>query len=306
MGVVAVAGGTGDLGRTITEHLAACGKHTVFILSRKKANSPVSGAEILTIDYSDPSAIAASLDAKAVDTVISVLGDTGAEAQLKLIAGASKASSTKRFIPSEFAAYTPPDAPENEYTAGIIRAVGALKDSDLQYTRFANGIFMDYFGIPNIPSTLSPFVWGIDIAHRRAAIPGSGTDIMAMTYSKDVARFMERLLEDEDWPEHSIISGSDASFNEILALAQEYTGKYRRDDFDVTYDDKEKLNKTEATLLDDSSYGGRDPQVMMSMAGLQLIEGGMALPKEGRLNDRYPDIKPMTIAELIAKAWKKE
>ncbi|KAM0491809.1 hypothetical protein ACHAP8_010313 [Fusarium lateritium] len=287
MGVVAIAGGTGDLGRTITEHLAACGKHTVFILSRKKANSPVYGAEILTIDYSDPSAIAASLDAKAVDTVISVLGDTGAEAQLKLIAGASKASSTKRFIPSEFAAYTPPDAPENEYTAGIIRAVGALKDSDLQYTRFANGIFMDYFGIPDIPSTLSPFIWGVDIAHRRAAIPGSGTDIMAMTYSKDVARFMER---------------SDASFNEILALAQECTS----DGFDVTYDDTEKLNKNDATLLDDSSYGGMDPQVMMSMVGLQLIEGGLALPKEGRLNDRYPDIKPMTIAELIAKAWKKK
>ncbi|KAJ4136542.1 hypothetical protein NW768_004158 [Fusarium equiseti] len=228
MGIVAVAGGTGDLGRTITEQLASSGKQTVFILSRKQADSPVHGAEILTIDYSDPDAIAATLDAKAVDTVISALGPTGEEAQLKLIAGAGKASSTKRFIPSEFAAFTPPDAPENEFTAGIIRAGGALKNSGLQYTRFAIGIFMDYFGIPNIPSNLSPFIWGVDVARRCAAIPGSGNEIMAMTYSRDVARFIGRLLEDEDWPEYSIISGSDTSFNEILHLAQECTGKYRR------------------------------------------------------------------------------
>jgi nucleoside-diphosphate-sugar epimerase len=50
-----------------------------------------------------------------------------------------------------------------------------------------------------------------------------------MTYSKDAARFIERLLEDGDWPEYSIISGSDTSFTQILALAQEYTGKYRRE-----------------------------------------------------------------------------
>lgn len=118
-------------------------------------------------------------------------------------------------------------AEENKFTAGVLRAVDALHESGLQYTRFAIGMFMDYFGTPNIPSHLRPFIWGVDIAKRRAAIPGSGDEIISMTYSKDVARFIERLLEDGDWPEYSIVSGSDTSFNEILALAQEYTGKYR-------------------------------------------------------------------------------
>ncbi|CAG9976122.1 unnamed protein product [Clonostachys byssicola] len=302
MGVVAVAGGTGDVGRTITEHLAGSGKHTIYILSRKQGESPVPGAELLVIDYNDADAIAETLNAKAVDTVISALGPAGGEGQLKLIAGAKKASSTRRFIPSEYAAYTPPDAEENEFTAGVLRAVDALRESGLQYTRFAIGVFMDYFGTPNIPSHLSPFIWGVNIAKRRAAIPGSGDEIISMTYSKDVARFIERLLEDGDWPEYSIISGSDTSFNQILALAQEYTGE----DFSVTYDSKEKLEKNETTLLDDSSYGGMDPRIMMSMIGLQLIKGELELPKEGRLNDRYPEVKPMTIAELISKAWKKE
>lgn len=43
----------------------------------------------------------------------------------------------------------------------------------------------------------------------------------------------------------------------------------------------------------------------MSMLGLQLIKEELKLPEEGRLNDRYPEVKPMTIAELIATAWKK-
>jgi NAD dependent epimerase/dehydratase family enzyme len=41
MGVVAVAGGTGDVGRTITEQLAESGKHTVYILSRKVLSTKV-------------------------------------------------------------------------------------------------------------------------------------------------------------------------------------------------------------------------------------------------------------------------
>lgn len=41
MGVVAVAGGTGDVGRTIAEYLAGSGKHTIYILSRKVLSTNV-------------------------------------------------------------------------------------------------------------------------------------------------------------------------------------------------------------------------------------------------------------------------
>lgn len=59
-------------------------------------------------------------------------------------------------------------------------------------------------------------------------------------------------------------------------------------------------------MLGDFSYAGMDSKVMLSTIGLQLMEGGLELPKEGRLNEQYPNIKPMTIAEFMAKAWKKE
>jgi hypothetical protein len=94
----------------------------------KEGDSPIPGTKLLVIDYSDADAIAATLDAKAVDTVISALGLAGGEGQLKLIAGAKKAPSTRRFIPSEYAAYTPPEYVESWCT--IYReALKCLPDS---------------------------------------------------------------------------------------------------------------------------------------------------------------------------------
>jgi nucleoside-diphosphate-sugar epimerase len=106
------------------------------------------------------------------------------------------------------------------------RAVEVLRKSSLEYTRFAVGLFMDYFGMPNIPTDLRQFTWAINIPEKRAAIPGTGNEILALTYSKDVARYVERVVDDEGvWPEYSIVSGADVTFNRILELAEEYTGK---------------------------------------------------------------------------------
>ncbi|KAI9150457.1 Oxidoreductase BOA1 [Paramyrothecium foliicola] len=256
MGVIAVAGGTGDVGRTIVEQLVSSGKHEIFILARKQNSSTVPGAEVLVVDYNDTDGTANILENKRIDTVISTLPGVAADSQLQLIAAADKASTTKRFIPSEFASYVPPDATD-DFTAAARQAAAALNKTGLQVTRFAIGIFMDYYGVPNVPTHLRAFVWGIDIQNRRAAIPGTGDEVWATTHSRDLARFIERLLEDEDWPEISLVSGSDVTFNQILALAKQYTG----DDFEVTYDSYEKLSQGHATVISkDSTYDGLDPE----------------------------------------------
>lgn len=86
------------------------------------------------------------------------------------------------------------------------------------------GLFMDYFGLPNIPSTLRPFKWALDIGSRRAAIPGTGDEPLSMTYSRDVARFVARLVDETEWPKFSSISGSDTCLNEIVRLSETITG----------------------------------------------------------------------------------
>lgn len=114
---------------------------------------------------------------------------------------------------------------EDEFTGPGLRAAKVLAESGLTYTRVANGMFMDYLGLPNIESHLRPFNWALNVPARSAAIPGTGNEKFTVTYSKDLARFLDRLVDKAEWPEWSIISGADTSLNELVTLAEKITGK---------------------------------------------------------------------------------
>ncbi|KXH43657.1 hypothetical protein CSIM01_11984 [Colletotrichum simmondsii] len=307
MVVVAVAGGTGGVGKTIVDQLKLSKKHEVILLSRKAPSTPASGgAKIVLADYSNIEALSLLLEENSVETVISTIGFTGPEAaqsQLNLIAAADKANSTHRFVPSEFSVWMSPDDSNAAAFSNWLDAVAALKKTSLTYTRVINGWFMDYFGMPHIPSSLHPHTWAVDIANRRAAIPGTGNELMTLTYSVDVARFVVRMLDDTDWPEVSIISGSDTTFNEILGFAEKLTGAK----FDVVYDGEEKLRSGKATVWS-AGYGAgpasmEETEAMTALFGLMGIEGRILVPEGNRLNAKYPDIRPIGIEELLTKAW---
>uniref|UniRef100_A0A0D2YHR5 NAD(P)-binding domain-containing protein n=1 Tax=Fusarium oxysporum (strain Fo5176) TaxID=660025 RepID=A0A0D2YHR5_FUSOF len=104
MPVVAIAGGTGSVGRFIVEEIVVDGKLEVILLSHKFANLALEkelGARILPIDYSDPDTIANLLEENHVDVVIAALGGrTPPEQEHGLIQAAAKSKATKRYIPS--------------------------------------------------------------------------------------------------------------------------------------------------------------------------------------------------------------
>lgn len=120
MGIVAVAGGTGQLGRTIVEEILKRGGQEVIILGRKaiplmryyitKANknrqkddakAKEIGARIVAIDYNNTSSIVSTLEENKVETVIAVLNLMGGiEPELALISAADQSKTTKRYIPS--------------------------------------------------------------------------------------------------------------------------------------------------------------------------------------------------------------
>lgn len=162
-------------------------------------------------------------------------------------------------------------------------------------------MFMDYFGLPHIRSHLRPFHWALDVPSRRAAIPGTGNELFSMTYSRDVGRFVARLMDTDEWPEYSLVSGSDASLNQIVTLVEAAVGAK----LDVVYDTLEDLKVGKATDLfpGEETYGGGDSMDVAVMMGASVAKGQVLLPREGRLTDRFPEIKPKTIEELIAEAW---
>ncbi|WYZ46748.1 hypothetical protein EsH8_IX_000973 [Colletotrichum jinshuiense] len=308
MTVVAVAGGTGGIGKTIIEQLVLSGKHEVLVLSRHVPDHPSQdGAQLIRADYGDVGSLTSLLELNNVNTVISAIGMHSEEtekAQLNLIEAAKQSEKTKRFIPSEYGACNTLELAKSEpYAMVWVRAAEALKASGLQYTRFVNGFFMDYWGMPHIKSHMPSYIWVFDIANSRAAIPGTGENVISVTYTIDVARFVVRSLEVDDWPEFSIVVGTDLTLLEALAMIE----NVRRKTFSVTYDTEEDLQQNKATV-----WGGYDGVPTEELAGLNAMFGRMAvgghlmMPRENRLSDKHPDIRPLTVKELLAKTWAKQ
>ncbi|KAI9155633.1 Oxidoreductase swnN [Paramyrothecium foliicola] len=309
MGIIAVAGGTGGLGKTVIEQLRKHGPHhQVFILGRKApSDHPPESPQFLQVDYDDVDSLSRVLQDHNIDTVISTINletDAGSQSQINLITSAEQSQPTRRFIPSEFVNVIDEDQPDSGLgMGGWIPNARVLKKTNLEYIRISIGFFSDYFGMPHIKSNLKPFKFFLDFTSKKAAVPGTGDDKFTLTYSEDLARFIVRLLDDNNrWPERGLISGSDVSVNELITTAERVTGTK----FDIVYDTVEQLDKGEVTVLfhpEEASEAEFKPM----LAGLckMIIAGDCLLPNdERRLDGRYPEIPITSTKEILNKAWK--
>ncbi|GJC87178.1 oxidoreductase swnN [Colletotrichum liriopes] len=113
MVVVAVAGGTGGLGKTVIEQLLVSGKHEILVFSRKAPTEQTNdGIKLILVDYSNVASLVETLDSNNVETVISTIGlhtEETEKAQLNLIQAAKQSKFTKRFMPSEFGLINTPE-----------------------------------------------------------------------------------------------------------------------------------------------------------------------------------------------------
>ncbi|KAJ5142939.1 uncharacterized protein N7515_001726 [Penicillium bovifimosum] len=327
MTVIAVAGGTGGVGKTIVEKLLES-EFDVVVLSRSvKQDSASQKPQNVQINYDDIPSMTHKLEQHNVHTIISAIGllsDETSQSQLNLIEAAEKSASTKRFIPSEysfvqteeyvsqiqFSTYSVlmsdiqltsllPIDPSIQYW---LDAANRLKASTLQYTRVIPGFFMDYWGMPNVQTHLQPFTFGIDIASGTAAIPGDGNNVICMTYTNDMATYLVKALGLDQWPEFTVIVGDEVTYNQILDMAEEFTGKK----FKVTYDSLEKVMSGDVTVppqpgsVDASSDELKETTALVSRLTVSNV---FSLPDD-RLNARFPEVKPITMREFLYKAWK--
>ncbi|KAF5844423.1 hypothetical protein GGP41_001390 [Bipolaris sorokiniana] len=278
MGIVAVAGGTGQLGRTIVEEILKRGGQEVIIFSRK------------------------------VDTVISTLNMTiSNEPELALLTAANQSKTTKRYIPSLWGVeYTPELCAILPMSTNKLTVLGALESTSLEYTVVINGLFMDYYGQPHVKSHISPLAIVIDMANNAAAIPGSGDVPVAFTYTHDIGRMVVALLTLPKWSKESYIIGDKLTWNEVLQIAQDIKGVK----FDVKYDSVETLRKGQTTELPSHTpmypfFPKEQLQGVLAGFGLFMENGSFDLkpPKEQNLNELFPEIKLASMKEIMG-AWK--
>ncbi|KAF4898137.1 Oxidoreductase BOA1 [Colletotrichum viniferum] len=317
MAVIAVAGGTGNVGRTIVEAIVAAGKHEVKILARK-ANPDLEkevGASIIVVDYANVEATTKALEDNNVHTVISAINMMPPPGQLpqeiELIRAADASKTTKRIISSGWG--IPHNESQTKELGSVphkLRARAFLENEtkDLEYAVVHNGFFLDYWAPQAEKSNMTPFTLFIDIPNDSAAIPGSGNVPSAFTHTRDVAKFVAAALDLKKWDNDLYIVGDKVTWNEFLKLAEDAKGTK----FNVAYDSAEKLKAGQTTELPGQipAYPFFPKEAYQALAGTfgwWFENGTFDIPPSGKktLNELFPEIKAWKVKEILEKAWKK-
>ncbi|RMJ20300.1 hypothetical protein CDV36_000112 [Fusarium kuroshium] len=306
--LVAVAGGTGNLGRTIVEAIIDSGKYQVVILARE-ANAEKEkqiGAKILPVNYADVDSLTKVLEDNNIETVISTLNTMGvAEPELNLIAAADRAKSTKRFVPSIWGVKYTQDRISDSFpiAKAKLAITAALEKTSLEYTSWLTGYFADYYIAPHLPSHMTILRVVIDMENNAAAIPGSGDVPVAFTYTVDLAKFVAASLSLSKWQPETYLAGDKLTWNQLLKLAETAKGTK----FSVTYDPVDSLKEGKVSELPSHAamYGflpKEQLQGILATFGL-MFEAGLFNLEGPSIAQNFPDIKLRTMKELLTEAW---
>lgn len=101
---LAVAGGSGSIGKAIVQALEKSASHELTILSREHNVDP----KVVTVDFTDVEGLRSVLQQHEVHTVISAVSlqsDDSGRSQMNLIEAADQSRCTRRFMPSDFGAH---------------------------------------------------------------------------------------------------------------------------------------------------------------------------------------------------------
>ncbi|KAL0934393.1 NmrA-like family protein [Colletotrichum truncatum] len=308
---IAVAGGTGDVGRTIVEVISSNPKNKIFTLSRKvKINpAPKGDNSVIIVDYSSVDDLKRALEVYEIDVVISCLAlidEATSHAEINLIRAANGSSKTTRMISSLWSIPSPPEyVPNFPFTIVTCIWIEELKKTTLEYTRIINGHFSDYYGYPFVKSHLKHADFLIDIANKTAVIPGTGDDKVAFTYSFDVAHYVDALVStDIQWPKESKIIGDILTVNELVQMAEEARGQK----FTIYRDSIENLHAFQPTELPSHAdayklFPKLMLQMMFAVLSQWITQGLFDISLDGSLNRLFSHIKTKSVREIIKEAW---
>ncbi|KEY67597.1 hypothetical protein S7711_08270 [Stachybotrys chartarum IBT 7711] len=310
---VAVAGGSGQVARAVTDALVANGKHEILILGRSEAppaeNRP--GVQWKRVNYLDKSDLAGAL--AGVHTVLSfvqVLADQDGSAQKNLI-DACISAGVKRFAPSEHGSKGTVDMAwmhGKELIRQYLQEVNQ-KQKILEYTLFQPGLFLDYLAFPHRTTKyLDPLQTVWDFGKKLAMIVEGHEDaIMTLTTLEDFTAVVVRAVEYEGvWPANGGVRGNRLTFSQIVAIGEKIRGQA----FTV---DRVKMEDLEAGELKTTwEYEISHPSVSQEMVAVMLkaVPIGILLSSVkgawdsgDEINRMLPDFKFTDAENFLRGAW---
>lgn len=291
---VLVAGATGTLGNRIATHLLDQDDVDVRLLLREtvptnpaKAEAigalTARGATVAVGDVTDPASLNAATTG--VDVVVSALQggpDIIVAGQIALARAAAE-NGVRRFVPSDFAIdlfAAPHGAPQFAMRRRADREIETLP---FQVVHVLNGAFMDLMLDPATPGL-------VNLNDNTVMLWGTGDEPFDLTTVDDTARFTAKLATDPaDVSGVRYLSGSRASFNDIIAETEQITGTTLTRNVLGTAEDLRRL-----TAAADDPWAVVPQWYFLSMLTVA--------PFPTTENTRYPDVRPTTLHEYLTQA----
>jgi len=295
---VLLAGATGMLGGRIAHHLLAAEKVALRLLVRSPVLADPAkrsrldrlverGAEVVEGDVSDPASLGRAT--AGVDVVVSALQgerEVLVDGQVAL-ARAAADNGVRRMLPSDFALDLFKASPGEHPAFDLRRAAGEAIDTlGIEQIHLLNGTFLDM---------LASGAGMIDFDNETgvATFWGTGEERFDATTVDDTARYAARAAVDPSVPAGKFaVAGQRLSYGDIVSHVEHGTGRrYERRSRGTTDDLR--------TWIADRRQEGEALPAMDGTYQLYMLTGQTAL--DDLQNDRYPDVKPVKLAELSAE-----
>jgi NmrA-like family len=207
----------------------------------------------------------------------------------------AKAAGCRRFAPSEFGIGIQ-GTPRIDMLAGNMAVWEACEKSGLEWTRFENGLFMNYLGFGAPAERREEALggreahgegeWMFFVTERRAELPvkEDGTFLrISITAMEDIGAFVARSLELEKWEDTMMCCvGETLRVDEVVRICEKYTGGAKWDVKTVRSQEYEDMIAKE-----------RDE-------GKKLW---LQLGLEPTLNRNFAEIKPLCVEDFMKKYY---
>ncbi|KAK7997501.1 FAD dependent oxidoreductase [Apiospora arundinis] len=320
MVVVAVAGGTGAVGRTMVKAMVSSGHHMVYVLSRTADMVPGGGdceqPKRLLVDYSSVEQIAATLRRHRIEAVVSALllvDQQAAESQVRLIRGAALSGTVTKFIPSEFHLdfHAPIQGIDLFMKKFQLESERELeRQPHLTWTLIRNGLFLDYLGTPfqpkAKPTELMRWCIFVDLENEVCVFPGDGTKVMTFTHSSDLAAYVERMisLPAKNWPRHSLIKANRLEIKDLAGIVAKVTGRT----FRTIYDAEGAVRRGQITQLPFNEALFADEQwgdlyrLVEKETMVTLLSDGYDM-RGSDLAEFFPGVEITSVEDFLRQCW---
>lgn len=262
--------------------------------------SPFGSLIVEVVDVTSREQVTDVLRKHDVDTVISqyFLLKPDWDTEFALV-DAAVAAGVRRFAPTCFA--MPNDRATNiEWYKFKIMAEERVLKTNMEFTNFACGIFMNFFG-SGAPEQqgesplgyLHPMKLVLDVENGTGDIPGTGDEPVTFTEIHDIARGVAQVCRYEGkWQrETGYMIGDCLSYNEVVRIIKEETGR----EISVNYTSKEKLHELIATESDPLKH-------FLYQCSLAMVNGQFTYPNSVGNTGEW---KAVSVREYVRKWWPK-